>query len=224
MKTLIVTATRQNDHKNTILSESLSPLLDKGVKFSASYTVNNTQGLPLVYNKALTDYARDYDCIVFVHDDVYIDDAFVLDKIEDGFGSGFDIVGVAGGTTPVIKAPALWHIMCGRGNLRGAAGHFSADMKTVGITSFGPMPARVALLDGLFLAVNTKRVLETGWKFNENYDFHLYDLSSCLDANAKGLRMGVLPIHLTHKSPGLSDINDACFQRNQAKFLQEYSK
>lgn len=224
MKTLIVSATRESDLESTILSESLKPLLHAGAKFSVSYSINNTRGLPVVYNEVMKEHAADYDCMIFVHDDVYIDDAFFIDKIEDGFSSGFDIVGVAGGINPVIKAPTLWHIMCGPGHLRGGAGHFSPDMKTISVTSFGKMPSRVALLDGLFIAVNTKKILEVGWKFNENYDFHLYDLASCLDANLAGLRMGVLPIHLTHKSPGLSDINDPCFQRNQAKFLQEYSK
>lgn len=112
--------------------------------------------------------------------------------------------------------------MCGRENLRGAAGHFLPDNNAIHITAFGPSPARVALLDGLLLAVNSKKVAAAGWKFNENYNFHLYDIASCIDANKKKLKCGVLPIHVIHQSPGLRDYNDPTFQKNQNQFLKEY--
>jgi len=222
MKTVIISATKSNDISKTILYQSLQSLTTRNVSFTYEFEKNNSTGLSKVYNKYIEQYADQTDCMIFAHDDVYIDDAFFIDKIEDSFCNGYDIIGVAGGVSPNIKAPTLWHIMCGQGNLRGAAGHFSPDMSAIQITSFGPMPARVALLDGLFIAVNTKKIREAGWKFNENYDFHLYDLASCLDANKKKLRMGVIPIHLIHKSPGLTSFTD-CFNTNQAKFLAEYS-
>ena len=219
MKTIIISATRQKDIQNTLLYQSLIPLKSKA-NFDFIFLTENKDGLCKAYNKALNQF-KDYDAVVFVHDDVYLDDAFFVDKIEDGF-SQFDIIGVAGGVNPTLKAPTLWHLMCGPGNLRGSAGHFSSNKEQLHITSFGPMPARVALLDGVFLAVNRAKVLEAGWKFNENYDFHLYDLSSCLDANKLKLRCGVLPIHITHLSPGLADINNPSFVKNQNQFLKEY--
>jgi hypothetical protein len=73
------------------------------------------------------------------------------------------------------------------------------------------------------MSISTRRVLDAGWKFNENYTFHHYDLSSCLDANKKKLRLGVIPILTYHNSPGLRDLNDKTFTENQAKFLQEYA-
>lgn len=225
MNTLIVSATRtpaETSH-TTIFGQSLKSLLDLGVKFDVMFEHDNRNGLSQVYNKYLKTFGEKYDCIVFVHDDVYIDDALFINKIEEGFNEGYDIVGTAGGINPIIKAPTLWHIMCGQGNLRGAVSHFNEENSQIWVTSFGPMPSRVTLLDGLFLAINTKRILEVNWKFNENYDFHLYDLASSLDANKKKLKLGVLPIHLVHKSPGLSNLNNETFQRNQAKFLKEYA-
>jgi hypothetical protein len=222
MKSIIVSATRNKYDYETILLQSLLPLKDLGLKFDRHIECENTDGLPVVYNRAIDTFVSNYDCIIFVHDDVYIDDGFIFDKIEAGFNEGYDIIGAAGGINPVIKSPTLWHLMCGPGNLRGAVGHFSENNDKIYTTSFGPVPSRVVLLDGLFLAVNCKRILEVNWKFNKNYDFHLYDIASSLDANAKKLKLGVLPIHLIHKSPGLSNINDETFQRNQAKFLKEY--
>ena len=91
------------------------------------------------------------------------------------------------------------------------------------MTSFGPTPSRVALLDGLFISVNTKKIKEVNWKFNENYTFHHYDIASSIDANKKKLKLGVTPIWVIHKSPGLLDPNSSVFLNSQKKFIQEYS-
>jgi hypothetical protein len=78
--------------------------------------------------------------------------------------------------------------MCGGfngNNLRGAVAHPCNDHGQIFMTSFGPTPARVAILDGLFMSINTKRAKQVDWKFNENYNFHHYDIASCIDANKK---------------------------------------
>jgi hypothetical protein len=79
------------------------------------------------------------------------------------------------------------------------------------------------ILDGLFLAVNLRTALKTGWRFNENYDFHHYDIASCLDANAKKLKLGTYPIYTTHMSPGLSSLEDKTFKQSQKQFITEYA-
>jgi hypothetical protein len=175
------------------------------------------------YNEFLNENIDDYDIIVFVHDDVFLDDGKLRHKLITAH-EAFDIVGVAGGLNPVIKQPALWHLMCGGfgPNLRGFAGHYTSDDK-VAITSFGPTPARVALADGVFLSINTHTIKQTGWRFNENYSFHHYDIASCLDANKLQLKIGVWPILLYHMSPGLRSLEDKVFLLNQEKFLNEYS-
>ena len=114
--------------------------------------------------------------------------------------------------------------MCGGftgGNLHGAVAHLHDGRSMT--TPFGPVPVRTAIVDGVFMSVNVKKVKEAKWKFNENYDFHLYDISSCLDANKKKLKVGVAPIHLIHASPGLRNFNDITFQKNQTQFLKEYA-
>jgi hypothetical protein len=186
------------------------------------FVTQNKAGLSEVYNKFLS---KDYTQILFIHDDMWIDDAGFLTKLEEGHKQ-YDIIGLAGGLNPVIKAPALWHIMCGGfhgNNLRGFAGHYLPDGITTSITNFGPSPVRVAIIDGAFMSVNVNKTKEVNWMFNENYTFHHYDISSCIDANKKKLKIGVIPILSYHNSPGLRDINDKTFVENQTKFLKEYA-
>lgn len=221
----IVSCTQHSDYKETLLYKSLAKLeksnngmfLDK-----LQFVTKNKTGLSEAYNKFLT---KNYSQILFIHDDMWIDDAGFLTKLEEGHKQ-YDIIGLAGGLNPVIKAPALWHIMCGGfhgNNLRGFAGHYLPDGITTSITNFGPSPARVAIIDGAFISVNVNKTKEVNWMFNENYTFHHYDISSCIDANKKKLKIGVVPILSYHNSPGLRDINDKTFAENQSKFLQEYA-
>ena len=60
-----------------------------------SISFNNAEGLPKIYNAELSVPAEVDDILVFIHDDVWIDDYFLADRITDGVAH-FDIVGVAG--------------------------------------------------------------------------------------------------------------------------------
>lgn len=221
----IVSCTQHTDYKQTLLYKSLVNLEKSSNRMfldKLQFVTQNKAGLSEVYNKFLS---KDYTQISFIHDDMWIDDAGFLTKLEEGHKQ-YDIIGLAGGLNPVIKAPALWHIMCGgfhSNNLRGFAGHYLPDGITTSITNFGPSPARVAIIDGAFMSVNVNKTKEVNWMFNENYTFHHYDISSCIDANKKKLKIGVIPILSYHNSPGLRDINDKTFVENQTKFLKEYA-
>lgn len=223
MKTAFYFATRSENYEITPAFKSLSRLKSKITLF---YDSSNALGLSQRYNQILSNYKKDFDNIVFVHDDVYVDDLYVCEKLERAH-KDFDIVGLAGGINPKIQKMALWHLMCGGfggNNLRGAVAHPINENGQIFMTSFGPTPSRVALLDGLFLSVNTKKISSAGWKFNENYTFHHYDIASCIDANNKKLKLGVAPIWVVHKSPGLLNTNDKLFLDSQDKFIEEYSK
>jgi len=188
------------------------------------YEENNTEGLSKRYNDLIRTSKNLYEYIVFVHDDVFVDDLNVCQKLIHAHRD-FDIVGLAGGINPVIQKPALWHLMCGGfggGNLRGAVAH-PAGPEAVAMTSFGSTPARVAILDGLFLSIKVSSIRSKKWQFNENYKFHHYDIASCIDANQKKLKLGVAPIWVVHNSPGLLNINDKMFTDSQETFMREYS-
>lgn len=220
MKIAFYFATKGVNAEETLAYKSLSRLNNIDVYYDAS----NREGLSVMYNSILKEHLNDFDYIVFLHDDVYVDDLGVCEKLIKAH-TQFDIVGLAGGVNPIIKAPALWHLMCGgfqSNNLRGAVSH-PCSKDQIMFTSFGPTPARVAILDGLFLSVKTKSVKETNWKFNESYNFHHYDIASCIDANKKKLKLGVAPIWVMHNSPGLLSFEDKNFNASQEKFLKEYS-
>jgi len=219
-KNLFYFCTRSIDPKDTQACKSLSRIKNIDI----AYNSNNKTGLSTNYNSILQKNGDNYDYITFIHDDVFIDDLDVCEKLYTAHKK-YDIVGLAGGINPKIVRPALWHIMCGgfnSGNLKGAVAH-TLKGEVIHMTSFGPTPSRVAILDGLFISVDTKKVKEADWQFNENYTFHHYDIASSIDANKKKLKLGVAPIWVIHESPGLLDPNSSMFLDSQEKFIQEYS-
>jgi hypothetical protein len=221
MKTAFYFSTRSNDPTNTPAYQSLTRFLYNDTLF---YTANNTEGLSKKYNEMFSKLKNKFENIVFLHDDVYVDDYYVCEKLEKAHKE-FDIVGLAGGINPKIQQLALWHLMCGgfgSNNLRGAVAHPTNSGSQITVTNFGPTPSRVTILDGLFLSVNTRKASSVNWKFNENYTFHHYDIASSIDANNKKLKLGVAPIWVIHKSPGLLNINDKVFLDSQERFLNEY--
>jgi hypothetical protein len=185
----------------------------------------NEDGMPTVYNRKLEEYKdTDVEFVVCVHDDVYIDDLKLYEKLKQANGLGYNLVGLAGGLNPRLINPALWHIMVDRNQQRGEVAHPAGNNNQTMTTSFGPTPSRLAIMDGLFIAVHMPSVSKTDWKFNENYTFHHYDISSCIDANRKGLKLGVYPIHVIHSSPGLLSIHDKRWSTSNEKFLEEYKQ
>lgn len=186
---------------------------------------NNEDGMPTVYNRKLQEYKNtDVEFVVCVHDDVYIDDLKLYEKLKQANALGYSLIGLAGGLNPRLINPALWHIMVERNQQRGEVAHPAGNNNQTMTTSFGPTPSRVAIMDGLFIAVHMPSVTKTDWKFNENYSFHHYDISSCIDANRKGLKLGVYPIHVIHSSPGLLSIHDKMWAASNEKFLEEYKQ
>jgi hypothetical protein len=183
----------------------------------------NAEGLPVVYNRKLEQYSgKDVEFLVFSHDDVYLDDLKLGDKLEAAHRNlGYQIIGAAGAARVKVAYPSLWHVMSEPRDRRGYVHHFS-ETGQVFCTSFGLTPSEVVVLDGLFVAVHLPSVLASGWRFNENYEFHHYDLASCLDAATKGLKVGVYPIHMIHQSPGLDSFSNPSWRSSNERFLAEY--
>jgi len=223
MKSILVICCCRGKKAQTKLYESMAGFDRSEAK--VIYHEDNTKGLPEVYNQYITSKtAKKHDIVLFVHDDVYIDDYKLKGKLYANMNM-FDIVGLAGCIKPKIKSPCLWHLMSAEKNHRGSVYHpfqVDEDVYSIKNKTFGYTPARVAIIDGLFIAVNLKPVLEAGWKFNESYDFHHYDISSCIDANRLKLKIGVAPIHVIHSSLGLSNPNDLSWRRSEKTFLQQY--
>lgn len=221
--TLIVSCTTKKHSQDTLLHQSLCKMQTL-TNFDTQWYCENQVGLSKMYNAAFKDHAKNYQRIVYIHDDVALDDAMLDSKLDDAMNNlNYDIVGLAGGLNPTIQHPALWHIMSKREHQRGYAGHLSHDGFKF-MTGFGTTPSRVAIVDGLFVAVNVAAAMQKNWQWNENFDFHHYDIASCIDANKCSMRVGVYPINVFHQSPGLLSLDDVKWSASNKKFLQLYSQ
>ena len=222
-KLLAVSCTRKTkqERDNILVYKSLN-LLKHEIDLKIVY--DNKSGLPSVYNTYITEKnSKKYDYILFIHDDVYVDDLKIRGKLYQAHKQ-YDIIGLAGCLKPVIKKPALWHLMADRSNWRGYVAHnHKDDFTAINMTAFGPTPSRVVLIDGLFISIDLKKALKSEWSFDDKFKFHHYDLACCLSANKKKMTVGVTPINVIHSSPGLSNYHDLDFQSSEKIFLENYA-
>jgi GT2 family glycosyltransferase len=231
-KIMIVSATKHSslDMDKILIGKSMKMFHDLSFISKSNYNIesniefNNTEALSKVYNKFIINDLKDY-IVVFAHDDCIIEDAMLVDKLNEAMKK-YDVVGLAGMKAPItIKEPALWHLMGDRNNASGAVAHFTGkDDNERFMTNFGITPARVALLDGVFLAINVDRCLETGVRFDESFPsrFHYYDLDFSLTANKAGLKLTTWPIWVTHKSHGLTKPDEE-FYKGQEYFIKKWT-
>jgi hypothetical protein len=134
----------------------------------------------------------------------------------------FDVIGVAGTTECKLQEPALWHIMgggFGSGKLHGAVAH--GDEKNKAMTSFGPYPKRVLLLDGVFLCIKKEAFTKVRFDETNPAGFHFYDLDYSLSCHKEKLKLGVSDIMITHSSPGLKEFTSE-FNEGQQWFLNKW--
>jgi GT2 family glycosyltransferase len=189
-------------------------------------TGKKVRGLSDIFNLALDRTDADTN-IVFVHDDVYLNDWFLTQRVAEAL-QRFDVVGLAGSTNPDLSQPS-WGL-CFDANLNatgwqpgvqrsGAVNHF--DYACPNVSIYGPTPQPCVLLDGVFLAVRTALVKERGVRFDPRFSFHCYDIDFCRAAAEKGLRLGTWPISVTHDSGGA--YNSDAFRRSARAYLDKWS-
>lgn len=225
MKTLIISATRSSvsDSEDLQLVKSLKSFTDPDLELALT-TNYKVDGLPQLYNSYLTkSNANEFDCFLYVHDDVFIDDLKAFNKIEEMFKSGIDVVGLAGASSVKLKKPALWHLMSEQSDWSGAVAH-PAGRDSIHVTSFGAIPKRCLIMDGLFLAVKPSKLLSKKVTFDEQFKFHHYDIDFCLSCNKAGLKMSTCNINVIHSSPGLTNYQSDMFQNSEQKFVDKYVK
>lgn len=202
----IVSATRLTEEdfwEKSALGLSLLRLqFDKRLKPCIAY--ENKLGLPSVYNAQIVAATND-DILVFVHDDVWVEDLFFADRIIDGLKT-FGVIGVAGNKRRLPNQPG-WNFS--NINFEPDAPEFWSGIVAHGQTSwsgvllFGPSFAECELLDGVFLAAHRKTLVERSVFFDPRFDFHFYDLDFCRTARLKQMKIGTWPISLTHQSAGV---------------------
>lgn len=204
IKIEIVSATRLSKDDFWLKSAtgiSLRRINDSRLKLHIA--AENTRGLSDIYNARINANVGN-DIVIFIHDDVWIDDYFFVDRVIDGLKQ-YDVIGVAGNRRKVINQPAWAFVDVNftwddKSNLSGAVAHGQQPFGQVSF--FGPTPSDCVLLDGVMLAVNISALNKGNVLFDPRFDFHFYDLDFCRTAHHAGLRLGTWPICITHQSGG----------------------
>ena len=263
MRIRFIAATRHDEETffaSSLLAQSLENL-ELGTPLVLEPVFRSSSGLAEVYNPAIERSAPG-DLLVFVHDDVYVDDWYLSTRLKDGLAA-FDVVGVAGSVTRQPGQTAWWgmetsgrlvvtapgnqsgsikhvkprrrravarliesgvkHLPLGRRAWRkqwdvGSNGCYSPlpperkgelapSVRHVGsgagqLDTFGPAPAPVKLLDGVFIAARASSLKQSPVRFDPRFKYHFYDLDFCRQCEAAGLTMGTWPIAISHGSFG----------------------
>lgn len=203
---------------------------DLNVIYSGFVEFENSCGLPEVFNTSIEarlaaepslrgQEVRD-EILVFVHDDVWLDDVCIGDHLLSGLDQ-FDVIGVAGSVDRVPGQPS-W---CTLNSDSEILDHDMSGMICHGndpcgeISYFGPWRQSCELLDGVFMAVRLSTIARTGLRFDPRFRFHFYDIDFCRTARSLGLRLGTWPIALTHQSGGNFDDE---WQRCYADYLAKW--
>ena len=185
------------------LGLSLRRLSQQGENISVDIAFENAHGLPVIFNAAL-ERAQDNDILVFVHDDVWIDEYNFSQQVAAGLQQ-FDVIGVAGNRHRIPNQPAWCFIdqkftWDDKNNLSGQVGHGANAFGQ--LADFGAVPATCELLDGVFLATRKSTLTANKVQFDTQFDFHFYDMDFCRSARKAGVRLGTWSINLTHQSGG----------------------
>ena len=221
MDTVICSITKKINAADTILYNSVQKVGDVHLHMETSNSGANAKGLSRFYNECI-DRFSDTNYLIFCHDDVELIFSDVTYQVSKALEK-YDVAGVAGCVNPKIIEKNLWHWMAqDKANCRGIAGH-PYDDKSFYVTSFGPTPARVALLDGVFLALNVQKIKNSEVKFDEQFLFHHYDIDFSLTCNKIKLKLGVWPFLINHQSPGLKDFHDGWVKSNDL-FIKKWKK
>jgi hypothetical protein len=201
-KLLIVTCTQAKTDKEfeqRPIFSSLKKQFESSSNIDFHVFKDNQRGLSECYNEILKDPNNLDKIVLFVHDDVVLEDLFLYEKL---MNSPYSITGLAGTKSFNKKADKMaWHLASsGREDYVGEVAHIK-DGK-VWTTGFGPTQSRALIIDGLFIACKVSDLVEKDLYFVEDFKFHHYDMSLCLKALEKKVTVGVLPIRVIHYGLG----------------------
>ena len=184
--------------------------------------LNAKDGLATVYNPEI-EQASPEDILVFIHDDVWIDDWLIELRLKEALNS-FDLIGIAGNP---FREPrqrgwygtinAVGEAFKPLGEPRFAIGQLNAPPTY----SSNIAPIKVKLLDGVFIAVKASTLHSSNIRFDPQFLYHHYDLDLCRQCEQANLKMGVWPIALTHAQT-IGDLNQAWFDSGTA-YLNKWS-
>jgi hypothetical protein len=115
---------------------------------------SNAAPLPFVYNQAIDEAAADPAILVFLHDDVYLNDFYWARHLHEGLAH-FHVVGLAGNRRRAVSQ-ASWMFLDDTfrrdddANLSGVLGHGQGFPDLLELSVYGSPGQEVKLLDGVF--------------------------------------------------------------------------
>lgn len=217
MKIRIITTSRYSHEKfkESALAVSLGAYRRT---FELALHAENKNGLGYVYDGSLLLSMHD-DVLVFVHDDVAILEPEKLESQLSAAFERFDVVGVCGSNRrerlqdgwidgariAMVEKAAAGSVVVHRyhrEDLSGTVIFNEPPSEARRRIEYGPSPAPVKLMDGLFIAVKVDAVKKAGVSFDPRFKWHFYDLDFCRSCEKAGLKMGTWPILVEHRSAG----------------------
>jgi len=186
----------------------------------------NSTALPTVYNIAIEEALAKPAVLIFVHDDVYLNDFYWAHHLLAGLRE-FDILGLAGNRRRV-PGQASWMYLNGNflrdrdENLSGVLGHGKGFPDLIELSVYGPPAVEVKLLDGVLLAVRSDALVSSGLRFDPQFAFHFYDMDFCRQAELRGLRMGTCALSVIHGSAGALGVDS--WRDAFRKYLEKYGE
>jgi hypothetical protein len=215
MKLLIVTCTTAQTDKEfeqKPIFNSLKKQCENNSQIDFHIFKDNKRGLPSCYNEILKNPQNLNKRVLFVHDDVILEDLFLYEKL---ISSPYSITGLAGTKSFNKKAEKMaWHLSSeSRQDYVGEVAHVREGK--VWTTCFGPTSKSALIIDGLFISCKVKDLLEKELFFLEDFQFHHYDMSFCLKAYEKKVSVGVQPIRVIHYGLGDSMLTPEWESSNQ---------
>ena len=228
MRVKLIVATKESKDdffKNTSLGKSITLF---NTPIDLLLFENNTDGLPIVYNKAIESCMNEDAILIFCHDDVTLVDYHWVTRILEALNQ-FDIVGIAGNKRRVPFQPA-WSFIDTNfthddiENLSGCIGH-GPSFPPNELYYWGPPMQQVKLLDGLLLAARSQTLIKSNCWFDERFDFHYYDLDFCRTAEIRNLSCGTIGLFLVHgKAEGTGDYSKPIVFENYKKYIDKWKE
>jgi GT2 family glycosyltransferase len=167
---------------------------------------DNREGLSMVYNRAIEEAVSNLAILVFIHDDVFLNDYYWSDHLHEAL-KAFDIVGLAGNVRRVPRQ-ASWMYLNDQfvsdsyDNLSGVMGHGEGFPNLRQLSVYGEPGRECKLLDGVMLAARSQLLIEKNLRFDPRFAFDFYDMDFCRQAELRGIRMGTWAISAIHASIG----------------------
>jgi hypothetical protein len=178
--------------------------------------INNGESLTKSYNRGLKQAKN--DIVVFCHDDLTIETKQWGNKLLKTFDKNpeYGIIGIAG--TKFMSETGQWWVKPKKMYGRVQHTHEGKSWLSAYSEDLGQSVEEVVIVDGLFFAVDKRKIKET---FNESVEgFHFYDVTFCFENYLKDVKVGVVTsIRVNHMSIGMT--NDQ-WEKNREQFAETF--